>query len=112
VRIVDDDLWLGSMVNSLKVKDLRRDPRCSVHSAPLDAEMKDGDAKVSGLAVEVTDPAAIEYFLDVVGHPGDPSQAALFTLQISKAVLTWVADGRLEVDYWSPGGSLQRLLPE
>ncbi|MEI2686611.1 MAG: hypothetical protein V9G14_10430 [Cypionkella sp.] len=56
VRIVDDDVWLGSMVNSVKVLDLRRDPRCSIHSAPLDAEMKDGDAKLSGLAVEVTDP--------------------------------------------------------
>ena len=43
VRIVDDDVWLGSMANSVKVLDLRRDPRCSIHSAPLDAEMKDGD---------------------------------------------------------------------
>lgn len=110
-RIVDDDVWLGSMVNSVKVLDLRRDPRCSIHSAPLDAEMKDGDAKLSGLAVEVTDRSTIEYFLDAVGHPGEPSQAALFTLQITKAVLTWVAGEQLEVDYWSPAGGLERLRP-
>ena len=111
VRILDDDVWMGSMVGAQKVADLRRDPRCSIHSAPLDAEMKDGDAKLSGTAIEVTDRSTKEYFLDSVGHPGDADHAVLFTLNITKAVLTWVADDHLEIDLWTPHDGLRRMHP-
>src|SRR6476646_8799329 len=50
-------LWLGSMPGSRKGADARRDPRIALHAATADKDVKDGDAKISGHAVEVTDDA-------------------------------------------------------
>lgn len=47
-------IWLGSMPGSTKSRDLRRDPRLCLHSATEDKEVKDGDAKLWGRAVEVS----------------------------------------------------------
>ena len=46
VSFRDGDVWLGSMPDALKAHDLRRDPRCALHSSPSDAEMTGGDAKI------------------------------------------------------------------
>lgn len=53
--ISDGRLWLGSMPASTKSRDLRRDGRCCLHSATEDKNVADGDAKLWGRAVEVTD---------------------------------------------------------
>ena len=58
VHFGEGELWLAMMPDSRKADDLRRDPRFALHSAP-DVELVDGDAKLGGRAVEVTDPATI-----------------------------------------------------
>jgi hypothetical protein len=45
------DAWLGSMPESRKSADLKRDPRFALHSATVDTDLIDGDAKLTGLAV-------------------------------------------------------------
>ncbi len=47
----DGDLRLGMMERSAKARDLLHDSRLAIHSATVDAELADGDAKVSGRAV-------------------------------------------------------------
>ena len=42
------------MPGSRKGADLHRDPRFALHSATADAELTDGDAKLTGLAVVAT----------------------------------------------------------
>jgi hypothetical protein len=59
----DGELWLGMMPDSRKARDLQRDPRFALHSATIDPELADGDAKIGGRAVEVTDPATFEWFI-------------------------------------------------
>src|SRR5947209_19347977 len=51
------ELWLGMMDASRKARDLQRDPRLSLHAASIDKKVVEGDARVSGLAVEVLDDA-------------------------------------------------------
>lgn len=51
----DGELWLGMMPGSIKARDLLHDPRLAIHSATADSEMKNGDAKIAGRAVEITD---------------------------------------------------------
>src|SRR5215211_2703531 len=51
----DGELWLGMMDASLKARDLQRDPRLALHNATVDKDVADGDAKVGGRAIEVTD---------------------------------------------------------
>ena len=59
----DGELWLGMMPDSRRAKDLQRDPRLALHSATVDPEMPDGDAKLSGRAEEVTDEETFAWFV-------------------------------------------------
>ena len=106
VRFHDGQLWLGCMPGSIKAKDLRRDPRFAIHSAPTDVEMADGDAKLSGTVNEVADPERVKAFLVAIGHGGednnpDPAAALAFTCDIASATLTKVAVDHLEVTTWT-----------
>jgi hypothetical protein len=69
---IGGDLWFGSMPAALKALDLRRDPRFALHGPSIDAGQDDpsawgGDAKLSGLAVEVTDQAEIARLFRAMG---------------------------------------------
>ena len=56
IRFSHGELWLGSMPDALKARDLQRDPRFALHGAPVDADAGwTGDAKLSGRAEEITD---------------------------------------------------------
>ncbi len=52
----DDDLWIGSMWNAVKARDLQRDPRFALHSGSDDPDEWSGDAKLAGTAEETTRP--------------------------------------------------------
>ena len=57
VIFADGELWLGSMWQSMKARDLQRDPRFALHSGSPDPDAGwTGDAKLSGRADEITDP--------------------------------------------------------
>lgn len=116
-RFHDGQLWLGCMPASVKGRDLKRDPRFSLHSAPVDVEMTDGDAKVSGRVVEVTDPQRVKDWLIAIGHwnedadgtEGDEaalSGALAFICDLDAATLTKVADEHLEITTWTPSRGL------
>lgn len=48
-------VWVGSMGGAVKARDLQRDGRVALHSAPIDTEMKEADAKIAGVATEILD---------------------------------------------------------
>ena len=109
VRFHDGQLWLGCMPTSVKARDLTRDSRFALHSAPTDVEMTDGDAKLNGTVTEVTDLQAITDFMRAIGH-GDAipegetiaaDAARAFVCDIHAATLTKVAGESLEVTTWS-----------
>src|SRR5215211_5708031 len=52
---VAGELWFGSMLDARKADDLIRDSRFALHSASASPPGWDGDAKLSGRAVEVVD---------------------------------------------------------
>ena len=64
--IVDGQLYLGMMWRSVKALDLLRDPRCVVHSTVSDRHGSEGEFKVYGRAVEITDPEERGRFTDAV----------------------------------------------
>jgi hypothetical protein len=98
----DGELTLGMMGGSLKLLDVRRDPRVAIHSPSIDAPADDpswpGDAKVAGRLVEVDRQEA--------QHPG----AGFFRLDLTEVVLTSVdeAAGMLVIESWHPGRGLER----
>ena len=72
------------MSGSVKLLDVRRDPRIAVHSPTIEPPARDpgaapGDAKLAGTAVETAPPA---------GHPYQG--AGFFKLDITEVALTYV----------------------
>ncbi len=100
--------FLGMMPNSRKAVDLRRDPRFAVHANPgPDAEMADGDARISGRAAEVTEPAVLARFVEEVAPP-EPFH--LFRLELTEVVHTGIEGGdTLVLRVWRPGRPLRSL---
>ncbi|GGS76431.1 pyridoxamine 5'-phosphate oxidase [Planobispora rosea] len=94
------DLMFGSMAGAVKALDLRRDGRCAIHAHPNPDPKQGGDAKVSGVAIEVSGPG------DDAGHtteaqPPDGSHA--FRLDLREVVLTSVEGDELVIRFWRPG---------
>ncbi|ASU84784.1 pyridoxamine 5'-phosphate oxidase [Nocardiopsis gilva YIM 90087] len=100
------DIVLGSMPDALKVRDLQRDDRFALHANPGDGSMEGGDAKISGTAVEVTDPDELESFRQP-GQPPGPFH--LFRLELADAVLTSVENDQLVIRLWRPGAGVTRF---
>lgn len=96
----DGVLWLGMMPDSMKVFDLRRDPRFALHSATVDAELTLGDAKLAGRAIEVTDPEIKRAWLP---DQFAPDEAVVFTADIAEVTLTSIGDpaDHLQIDTWN-----------
>ena len=109
--ITAERVWLGSMPGSTKSKDLRRDPRLCLHSATEDKEVRDGDAKLWGNAVEALEPDVVRAYVDAVkaetGNDLDdmPGGFDLFWLDITAASAVQLgADGEhLRITAWEEG---------
>ncbi|WNF26506.1 pyridoxamine 5'-phosphate oxidase family protein [Streptomyces sp. C11-1] len=102
-----DELLLGMMPDSRKALDLRRDPRFALHANPgPDAEMKDGDVRVSGRAVEITDPAVIARFIE---EATPPEPFHLFRAELTEVVRIGLDGDSLVIQSWRPGQPLRTV---
>lgn len=97
VAIADGEVRLGMMHGSRKLRDVRRDPRVELHSAPLERMLVEGDAKISGALID-----------DDVVHVDHP-HGVFFRLAIRRASLVRVVDDELHVWSWSPDSGLEEL---
>lgn len=111
----DGELWLGMMPDSRKAKDLQRDPRLALHSAMVDPEMPDGDAKLSGRAEEVTDR---DTFARFVGQEREakgeepPQPFHLFRVEVDEIVLTTLGGDppdHLVIETWRDRRGITRV---
>lgn len=101
------ELWLGMMANSRKALDLRRDPRFALYANPgPDDGMRDGDVRVSGRAVEITNAEALSRYADDV-HPPQPFH--LFRTELTEVVHTAVDNDELVMRVWCPGTALRTI---
>jgi len=109
VQFRDPDLTFGSMWQAIKARDLQRDGRYALHSNPGDESMSGGDAKISGLAIEVTDPADLREYYEATKPPAP--EFHLFRLTLSDVVLTSVDPGGefLLIQTWRPGGPVRSV---
>ncbi|HEV8297391.1 MAG TPA: pyridoxamine 5'-phosphate oxidase family protein [Acidimicrobiales bacterium] len=107
VQFHRDDITAGSMHRSVKARDLQRDGRFALHANPGDGSMESGDAKLSGHAVEVVDPAELARYIDAIAPP-EPFH--LFRFELDEVVCTSLhPDGdRLVIEWWRPGRGVTR----
>lgn len=111
--LIDGDLWFGGMWQSLKMLDLRRDSRFALHSGTGDADPATwkGDAKLSGRAEEIVDPARIAAIQAASRGQAPPGPSHLFRADIHEVVLTRVGDppDHLVIELWREGEGLRRI---
>lgn len=105
VNLVGEELILGSMAGAVKVSDLLRDPRFALHTNPGDSSMAGGDAKISGIAVHITDPGWQRRIIDELQAP-EPCE--LFRFDLRQVVLTTIDADLMYVQSWTPTNGLQR----
>jgi hypothetical protein len=99
-KFSDGELTFGMMADSMKLRDVRRDPRVAMHSPTLEPPPDDpqawaGDAKVAGVAVESESSGA-------------------FRLDITEVVLIYVGDpaDHLVIETWHPDRGYSRRTRE
>jgi general stress protein 26 len=100
----DDDLWLGSMPDSHKAADMLRDPRIALHAASVDKDVKEGDAKLNGRAVLVTDDETFEAFRAAFreAHGGVPDGPfPLFRVDVTDVSMLQPAGDHLDIRWWN-----------
>jgi hypothetical protein len=92
----DGELWIGSMLDALKARDLQRDPRFALHSASEDPDVWTGDAKLAGVAEEVSAP-------DATSHR--------FRLDLTEVSTVGLDDERkhLIIEVWKPGQGVRTI---
>jgi hypothetical protein len=99
----EGDMWMGMMPVSLKAKDLLRDPRCALHSATADKDVKEGDAKIAGRAVPVDDERVYARYIKATGGSDAPPLGGfhLFRLDL-REMSHLIPDGdHLDIRMWS-----------
>lgn len=108
----DGEMWIGSMPGARKAADLARDPRMALHCVPWESrKVKEGadqpgdaDAKLTGLAVPVTDPDQIARALGAFAEDrgGDaPDEGQYFRIEPTSLVVTFVEGEELVIDRWN-----------
>jgi hypothetical protein len=97
----DGELWIGSMWQARKARDLQRDPRFALHSGSDDPPDWSGDAKLAGVAEEIVDPARVR---DVSGGKAPPGPSHLFRLDLREVSTVGLDDERkaLVIEVWTP----------
>ncbi|GGY91995.1 pyridoxamine 5'-phosphate oxidase [Streptomyces nitrosporeus] len=101
------ELWLGMMPGSRKALDLRRDPRFALQANPgPDDSMSGGDVRISGRAVEVTDPDVLARFVQDVSPP---EPFLLFRAEPQEVLRTRTDGDDLVLQVWRPGHRLRTL---
>ena len=100
-RIVDGELWIGSMWDARKARDLRRDPRFALHSGSDDPPGWDGDAKLAGVAEEITDPERVR---EINGEAAANGPSHLFRLDLREVSTVGLNAERtkLVIRVWTP----------
>jgi hypothetical protein len=95
VQIEGGQLRVGMMPAAHKLADVLRDPRVEIHSAPLEADLAGGDAKVAGRLRAAGEP------------PGQPG--SMFELDIELVSIVRVDGDELEFTTWRPGRGVRTM---
>lgn len=111
-RFAVGEVWLGMMDGSLKALDLRRDPRMAVHSATIDKDVTDGDARITGRAVELFDgeerrQGYVDHLAAQGGAPGGPFHA--FRVDVVEVMTLRPVGDHLLIETWREGVGTRRI---
>ncbi|HVX45448.1 MAG TPA: pyridoxamine 5'-phosphate oxidase family protein [Mycobacteriales bacterium] len=107
-RFFEDRLLLAGMPGTTKYRDLARDPRFCLHTATVDTQVKEGDAKLWGTVENLRDPALHQRFADdLYAQTGFDLRGQEFpefyAADLTSASAVEVIDDHLDITIWKPG---------
>ncbi len=114
--ILEGHLILVGMPNTLKFRDLARDPRFCLHTATVDPYVGEGDVKLWGevrneqdkdLHARFADHLFTETGMDLRGQVFDP----FYVADLTGGSSVQFAEGQLTVTIWKPGQG-ERAVPK
>ncbi|MEV0437298.1 pyridoxamine 5'-phosphate oxidase family protein [Nocardia sp. NPDC050413] len=106
--VFEDMLVLAGMPDTRKFDDLARDPRFCLHTATVDTNVTDGDAKLFGTVTDLKDESVHARFaqklfddsgFDIRGQKFDH----FYIADLTSASTVEVADDQLAITIWKPG---------
>jgi hypothetical protein len=95
VEVSDEAIGVGMMPDSHKLRDVQRDGRVEIHSAPLEEDLAEGDVKLAGRLA----------YVGPVGHV----DGSAFPLELSRVAHVRVRGDRLEVTSWTPEAGVRAV---
>ena len=106
-RIFEGRLVLVGMPNTQKFRDLARDPRFELHTATVDTQVGDGDAKVWGEARNVQDTELHEQFAPgpvrgIRVRPAGAEVRPVLRRRACRRLVGRVHRGQLTITTWKP----------
>ena len=101
----DGELWIGSMWQARKAHDLQRDPRFALHSGSDEPSDWKGDAKLAGIAEEVTDRE------DLDGESASSEPSHRFRLDLREVSTVALNEKRtaLVITVWTPDRGVRTI---
>ena len=107
-RIFEGELVLVGMPGTTKFHDLNGDPRFCLHTATVDTEVADGDAKLWGQVHDLQDEAlhqrfAGDLFADIGLDLRGQKFAPFYVADVTSASSVEVEDGHLDITIWKAG---------
>lgn len=108
-RIFENQMWIGGMPGTKKFEDLVGDPRFTLHTATIDAQVSDGDAKVWGVVEDVMDAALHQRYAEALyAETGFDLRGRQFEhfyrAHLIGAAAVEVRDEHMDVTAWREGG--------
>jgi hypothetical protein len=106
-QLEDGELWIGSMWEARKAVDLQRDPRFALHSGSDEPDAWRGDAKLAGVAEEITDPELVRR----MNGEASSGPSHLFRLAVHEVSHVGLNDAKdkIVVEVWRPGMGVRRM---
>jgi len=86
----DGELWIGSMWQARKARDLQRDPRFALHSGSDEPTDWQGDAKLAGVAEEIDGDSESSHRFRLDLH--EVSTVALNEKRSALVITVWTPD--------------------
>ena len=107
-EIKDGDVWIGSMWEARKARDLQRDPRFALHSGSDEPSEWSGDAKLAGVAEEIVD---LERMKEINGEHTSEGSMHLFRLDLREVSTVGLDEARtaLVIEVWTPDGGVRTM---
>jgi hypothetical protein len=109
-RIFEGTLWIGGMPGTAKFRDLLANPRFSLHTATVDTQVTDGDAKVWETVEDVHDDALHQRYAEALFAETGLDLRGLtfphfFRADIVGGASVAVGGGHMDVTMWREGGT-------